>query len=322
LREGFVDGAVLVARDLRKKYGEKEAVRGVSFTVYRGECFGILGPNGAGKTTIVKMIFGLSPITSGELRVFGMDVRGNTRKIKKRLGVVGQEDNLDADLTVKENLEVFARFYGLRLKEVRPYLEHLLEMMGLADRANSRVNELSGGMKRRLAIARSLINNPSLLILDEPSTGLDPHARQLLWQMLRKIKDKGITMLLSTHYLEEAFFLCDRLIILDEGMILEEGRPADLVKKHAGDEVLEVGIKENVELWRQRIASKSFGQGLKGSFTLGDTVYFYLEKDGKTLSQRIEALGVPLNYQLLRPSNLEDVFLKLTGKRLEVRQPW
>lgn len=315
-----VNHEVLLARDLRKKYGDKEVVRGISFTVFKGECFGILGPNGAGKTTIVKMIFGLSPITSGRLLVFGRDVRGNQREIKRRLGVVSQEDYLDVDLTVKENLEVFARYYGLRLDEVRPYLQELLELMGLAERSGARVSELSGGMQRRLSIARSLINNPALLILDEPTTGLDPHARHVVWQMLRKIKGKEITMLLSTHYLEEASILCDRLMILDEGEILDEGQPAQLVEKHAGSEVLEVGIKENAEFWQQRIAS-CCGDILKGSLKLGDTVYFYLERDGKRLAEKINALAVPLSYHLLRPSNLEDVFLKLTGKRLEVQHP-
>ncbi|MDO9536309.1 MAG: ABC transporter ATP-binding protein [Bacillota bacterium] len=307
---------VICARGLRKKYGDKEVVRGINLSVSKGECFGILGPNGAGKTTIVKMIFGLSPPTSGTLLVLGMNVNGNQREIKKHLGVVSQEDHLDSDLNVGENLEVFARYYGMRPAESRPYVKQLLELMGLSDRYRSKIHELSGGMRRRLSIARSLINNPDLLILDEPTTGLDPHARRLVWQMLRSIKEKQITMLLTTHYLEEASILCDRLVIMDDGIILDEGNPRFLVKKHAGEEVLELGLREKPEFWQNEISAR-FGDMQKGSLLLGDSLYFYLNGDGKVLLNEINSLATPVSYHLLRPSNLEDVFLKLTGKKLE-----
>ena len=310
------NGEVIYARELRKKYADREVVRGINLSVSKGECFGILGPNGAGKTTIVKMIFGLSPITSGTLLVLGLDVNGNQREIKRHLGVVSQEDHLDTDLNVGENLEVFARYYGMSSAASREHVKQLLDFMDLSDRFKSKVHELSGGMKRRLSIARSLINNPVLLILDEPTTGLDPHARRLVWQMLRSIKEKQITMLLTTHYLEEASILCDRLVIIDDGVILDEGEPRFLVEKHAGEEVLELGLKEKPEFWQDEISSR-FGVMVKGSLLLGDTLYFYLSGDGKVLLSEINSLAAPVSYHLLRPSNLEDVFLKLTGKKLE-----
>lgn len=306
---------IILARNITKEYDGREVVKKINFTVYRGECFGILGPNGAGKTTIVKMIFGLSPPTSGELRVFGLKVEGNYRKIKSSLGVVSQDDNLDPDLTVWENMDVFARYYGLHLNRVRPHLQELLEIMGLSSYARHRVEELSGGMKRRLAIARGLINKPNLLILDEPTTGLDPYARHKVWQILREIKEKKIAMLLTTHYLEEASKLCDRLMIMDEGVILDEGEPFYLVEKHVGKEVLEISLKGEPKSFMEMV-SNHLGKLLKGYLLLGDSFYLYTW-EGEKLLEEINKMAFPFSFRLLRPANLEDVFLKLTGKRLE-----
>lgn len=306
----------VVARNLVKKYYHKEVVKNISFTVKRGECFGILGPNGAGKTTIIKMIYGLSPVTSGELKVFGMDVKRNQREIKKLLGVVSQENTLDPDLTVWENMKIFARYYGLQPARVQPHLKRLLRLMGLSERDRSKVEELSGGMKRRLAIARGLINSPSLLILDEPTTGLDPHARQIVWQQLHNIKEeKKITILLTTHYLEEATRLCDKMVIMDDGLILEEGYPISLVEKHVGQEVLELWLNKQPAQWVNRIAHR-FKHLLKGHWVFGNTVHLYTV-NGKKLLQGIHEMSLPCRHHHLRPSTLEDVFLKLTGKELK-----
>lgn len=305
---------IICARDLLKKYNGKTVVDNISFTVTRGECFGILGPNGAGKTTTVKMIHALSPPTAGKLKVLGQDVTKKGREIKKRLGVVTQDNNLDPDLTVWENMEMFARYYRLQPPRVRAHLHRLLALMELADYCHTRVEKLSGGMKRRLAIARSLISSPDLLILDEPTTGLDPHARHVVWQQLRLIKENDITILLTTHYLEEAAHLCDRLVIMARGLILEEGRPRDLVQKHIGHEVLELRLAERPELWREKFAA-SFKELIAGHFLLGDVLYLYTF-DGNELLKGIQQMSPPCRYHLLRSATLEDVFLKLTGRDL------
>lgn len=306
---------IIIARDLVKRYNGKPVVDGINFHVQRGECFGILGPNGAGKTTTVKMIYGLSPISDGNLTVLDMEADRCSREIRKHLGVVSQDNNLDPDLTVWENMVMFARYYGLKPEGIREHLQGLLAGMELDDRNHTKVETLSGGMKRRLAIARSLINKPDLLILDEPTTGLDPHARHLVWQQLREIKKEQITILLTTHYLEEATMLCDRLIIMDQGRILDEGNPPGLVEKHVGPEVLEIGMKDDPALWQERIIACCNGL-LKGSWLLGSTLYLYTE-DGNRLLQEIQKLAPPLQYHLLRATTLEDVFLKLTGKEFE-----
>lgn len=306
---------IIVAQNLVKRYNGVPVVNGINFFVNRGECFGILGPNGAGKTTTVKMIYGLSPISDGKLEVLGLEADRCSREIRKQLGVVSQDNNLDPDLTIWENMLMFARYYGLQPGKIQEHMQRMLAIMELADRSHDRVEILSGGMKRRLAIARSLINNPALLILDEPTTGLDPQARHLVWQQLRMIKKQQITILLTTHYLEEATMLCDRLIIMDQGNILDEGAPPELVEKHVGTEVLELTLQTEAAAWQQKLGAR-FKEMLKGSWLLGNTLYLYTN-DGRKLLQEIQKLDLPCQYQLLRAATLEDVFLKLTGKELE-----
>lgn len=305
---------IISAHNLVKCYNGRAVVDSIDFKVYRGECFGILGPNGAGKTTTVKMIYGLSPLSGGELTVMGLDAGRHSREIRKHLGVVSQDNNLDVDLTVWENMKMFARYYGLRPAQIEDRLMQLLALMDLTGSANARVETLSGGMKRRLAIARSLINNPKLLILDEPTTGLDPHARQLVWQQLRDIKQQQIAILLTTHYLEEATKLCDRLIIMDHGQILDEGEPMALVEKHVGSQVMELGFNEDPPVWQETILTR-FPHLLKGSRLFGNTIHLYTGS-GSRLLEELQEMALPLHYQLLRTATLEDVFLKLTGKEI------
>jgi lipooligosaccharide transport system ATP-binding protein len=229
----------VVARGLRKSYGDRVAVDGIEFTVVPGICFGFLGPNGAGKTTTMKTIYGLAGVDGGELRVLGMDASRERRGIKARLGVVPQETNLDGELTVRENLLFQAGYFGLRRADVAERVEELLRFSLLADRADEKPPTLSGVMKRRLLIARALVNDPELVILDEPTTGLDPQARLAVWQALDTLRKRGVTLLLTTHYMEEAARMCDRLLIMDEGRIVAEGPPADLVREHVGEGTLE-----------------------------------------------------------------------------------
>ncbi|MDN5348088.1 MAG: lipooligosaccharide transport system ATP-binding protein [Clostridia bacterium] len=302
---------VVLARDLVKRYNELVAVDGISFTVRQQECFGFLGPNGAGKTTTVKMICCFTPATSGELQVLGLDVRQHPRAIKAQIGVVPQEDNLDPELTVRENLLLYASYFDLPRGEAITRAEELLAFVELSDKASTEVEHLSGGMKRRLTIARALINRPRLLILDEPTTGLDPEARQLIWQKLRQLKAGGVTLILTTHYMEEAARLCDRLVIMDRGRILEEGSPEQLVQHEVGREVLELGLDgDNCE------EVLAFLDGnLNGHQVIGETLFLY----GGNLDQLWENLkrsGYNFSYYRRRPATLEDVFLKLTGRGL------
>jgi len=310
------NSTVITARDLVKKFDDFEAVRGVSFSINRGECFGLLGPNGAGKTSIVKMIYGFSPVTSGELQIFGRDVAGGARQIKSQIGVVPQEDNLDPELSVKENLIIYAGYFRLKKDEARKRADEILEFMELSDKADTEVNKLSGGLKRRLTMGRALINSPDLIILDEPTTGLDPYARHLLWQRLRRLRDSGTTMLLTTHYLEEASQLCDRLVILHRGKILEEGAPQELIDLHVGKEVMEIGVR--AEWWKTLL--EIAGNLIKDHHILGDSLLLFTNR-GKELAEQVPlkaaVMNIPLFYSRLRPSNLEDVFLKLTGETLE-----
>src|SRR5215217_1757065 len=237
--------ATLVARDLKKSYNGFEAVKGVDFEVYRGECFGFLGPNGAGKTTTMKMIYGAVIPTSGELDVAGLDVRRCEREIKRRIGVVPQENNLDDDLMVKENLLVYGRYYDLPRKLALQRAEELLDFVQLTEKADSKVEQLSGGMKRRLLIARALINDPEIVVLAEPTTGLDPQARHLVWDRLFRLKQRGVTLVLTTHYMDEAEQLCDLLVIMDRGRIVAEGSPRALIERYSTREVVE--LRFNVE---------------------------------------------------------------------------
>jgi len=300
------------AGNLTKMYGEFAAVDNIDFYIEEGECFGFLGPNGAGKTTTVKMIQCFSPISTGNLKVLGMDVRHEERKIKARLGVVPQEDNLDLELTVLQNLVIYASYFGLTGSEAKGRAGELLDFFGLQEKRNTPASHLSGGMKRRLTIARALINDPALLILDEPTTGLDPRARHLVWYRLGELKKKNITLLLTTHYLEEAHRLCDRLLVMSEGKILDWGNPKDLVKKHVGDEVLELNIpQEQIK----PLLAETAGY-VQGSLNLGTSLYLF-PRDSKMLMTALQNTPFDVQFQLLRPANLEDVFFKLTGRGLE-----
>ncbi|MHB8157586.1 MAG: ABC transporter ATP-binding protein [Desulfocucumaceae bacterium] len=308
--------SIVVAEGLVKKFGEFEAVKGITFSVRRGECFGLLGPNGAGKSSIVRMIYGFSPVTSGSLEVFGVDITTGARVIKARIGVVPQEDNLDPELSVLQNLEVYAGYFRIKRDLARERAKEILDFMELQEKAGQVVESLSGGQKRRLTIGRALINRPDFLILDEPTTGLDPYARHIVWQRLRKLKEMGTTMLLTTHYLEEASHLCDRIIVIHRGRILEEGNPPELIDRHVGQRALELGV--DPQYW------ESLEEGLEGLIkarqTLsGDMVLFtdYGQELSKRITQRAEELKVDIKYQRLRQTNLEDVFLKLTGSTLE-----
>lgn len=307
---------IIYANNLVKKFGDFEAVRGVSFTVAQGECFGLLGPNGAGKTSVVKMVYGFSPVTSGSLQVFGRSISGHARQIKARIGVVPQEDNLDPELTVMENLLVYAGYFRLKKEVARERAREVLDFMELTEKAHTAVNSLSGGMKRRLTLGRALINRPELLILDEPSTGLDPYARHMVWQRLRRLKDAGTTMLLTTHYLEEASQLCDRLVILHQGKILEEGSPEGLIESHVGREVLELEVAPGE---RNSILAANAAL-IKDHHILGDNILLFTNR-GKELDAAVAGQAasgaISVSYRRLRPSNLEDVFLKLTGETLQ-----
>ncbi len=302
--------AIIEARGLVKHYGDFVAVDDISFDIREGECFGVLGPNGAGKTTTIRMITATSPVTQGELRVAGMDVASEPRRVKAILGVVPQDDNLDPDLLVRQNLEVYARYFGLGRDEVRERIDEALALFQLDDRANSTVDELSGGMQRRLTVARALVNNPQVLILDEPTTGLDPQARHLVWQQLRLLKSRGVTMLLTTHYMEEATHLCDRLVIMHRGKILVEGRPHDLIAEVAGPQVLELRMPP----WERDALLAEFPQSDGVTMEqVEDLTYVF--GGGNASAMAAERVGDPHRAHL-RPGNMEDVFLLLTGRGL------
>lgn len=303
---------VITAQDLVKEYNGKRAVNRVNFAVKSRECFGLLGPNGAGKTSTVKMIYCFSPVTAGQLTVLGMDVNKQPRQIKKRIGVVPQDNNLDPDLTVLENLLVYAGFFYIPRRQAYPRSEELLEFFGLLGQRNDKVDTVSGGMKRRLTIARALINSPEILILDEPTTGLDPQARHLVWQRLRRLKEQGVTLLLTTHYMDEAAQLCDRLVIIDNGNILEEGTPQALVKEHIGNEVLEIG--RGGDLLDEIL--ETGGDNAKRHKLVGDTLFIY-PSDGQVLMDLLRPLSRRFSRLALRHATLEDVFLKLAGRGLE-----
>lgn len=298
---------IVEAEGVRKKFDDFVAVDGISFHVLPGECFGILGPNGAGKTSTIRIIYGFSPMTGGSLKVFGLDVSSGWRVIKSRIGVCQQENNLDPDLTVEQNLEVFARYFDMPKKQAHERARKLLEFIALDHRKDSMVNELSGGMMRRLVLARALINDPDLLILDEPTTGLDPQSRHQVWQRLEELRSKGLSILLTTHYMDEASRLCDRLVIMDQGRILVEGRPIDLIKKHVGQDVIEVA--EPGDELRTYILSQSVPYE-----DLGHRLIVYGQESDKlfhTISNEYCKEGC-----ILRMATLEDVFLKLTGRGL------
>jgi len=302
------NGFIIETEDLRKVYGETTAVDGISFQVRRGEVFGILGPNGAGKTTTIRMLYGFSPMTAGILKVFGMDIRTDWRAIRARTGVCHQDNNLDPDLTLRENLLVFARYFRLPQKRAAERADRLLNFIGLDQRTDSRPPELSGGMMRRLILARALINEPELIILDEPTTGLDPQSRHLVWERLGELKKRGITILLTTHYMEEAARLCDRLIIIDNGRIIAEGKPSELVRKHVGHEVIESSPVSNELL--EFVKQRGFEHEVSG-----DHILIYRREGDEPLFQEISHKYCQGNCTL-RTATLEDVFLRLTGRQL------
>ncbi len=301
----------LVAKGLNKTYGDFEAVRSVDFEVYRGECFGFLGPNGAGKTTTLKMIYGAAVPTSGELKVAGLDVRRSEREVKRRIGVVPQENNLDEDLKVKENLLVYGRYFDLPRKVTRQRAGELLEFVQLSEKSDAQVEQLSGGMKRRLLIARALINDPHLVVLDEPTTGLDPQARHLVWNKLRELASQGKTLILTTHYMDEAAQLCDRLCIMEDGRFISEGTPRDLISEHVSPEVLEFRASADA---LEKLAHV-VDTGADAVERLGEALLVYTS-DSDAVTQKVKESGISVENVLYRHATLEDVFLKLTGRRL------
>ncbi len=300
---------VVAARGLTKAYNGYTAVKGIDFDVYAGECFGFLGPNGAGKTTTLRMIYGFSPITSGLLTVLGMSPAQDVRRIKARLGVVPQEDNLDEDMSVLQNLLVYARYFDMPGALAQERAREELEFWQLWDRRDSAIRELSGGMKRRLLIGRAMLNRPALIILDEPTTGLDPQARHLVWQKLRQLRSEGVTMVLTTHYMDEAAQLCDRLVILNDGVILAEGGPPDLVKRYLPPQVLEV---HSLNAGLEAVQEQALATGATVD-AVADSLYIYTP-DADALRQALDLSCCP-DYTF-RLSSLEDVFLHLTGRAL------
>jgi lipooligosaccharide transport system ATP-binding protein len=300
---------IIKGRNLTKKYGTLVAVDKIDFNVYKGECCGFLGPNGAGKTTTIKMIHCVLPLTDGELTVAGMDVFQKPREIKEMVGVAPQEDNLDPDFTVLKNLLVYARYFDIPNARAAERAKELLKFFQLEQKEGVLIGELSTGMKRRLILARALINNPQLLLLDEPTTGLDPQARHLVWDEIRSLHKRGVTIILTTHYMEEAAQLCDRTLIMDNGKIIEEGAPGALVKKHIGEEVLEIDYDEKVL------------QTLKDKFPearfeiLSDKIHVFTPQPHGVFESFLK--DFPSKGAAIRNANLEDVFLKLTGRQLK-----
>jgi lipooligosaccharide transport system ATP-binding protein len=302
-------GILVAASGLTKTYGDLVAVAGIAFEIREGECFGFLGPNGAGKTTTVRMIHCVSPVTAGMLTVAGLPVAVDNRAVKMMTGVIPQEINLDNDLTVLENLIIFARFFDIGRREAKIRIAPLLRFVELEAKSGSKISELSTGMKRRLLIARALINRPRLIVADEPTTGLDPQARHLIWQRLRQLKVQGATIVLTTQYMEEAQQLCDRIVVMYQGRILKEGTPSRLVEDEIGREVVEVRVppEEDGRILAHLAAFPCARE------RVGDTLYFYC-RDGHGLMRRLLELDLPNS--LNRPATLEDVFLKLTGRSL------
>ena len=303
--------AIVSAARLRKQFGNFVAVNDINLQVPEGGCFGLLGPNGAGKTTTLRMILGQSHQSAGRLEVLGLSMPAQTRTVRRQIGVVPQIDNLDVDFTVVENLKVYASFFGLGYRDVKDHIEELIVMVELEDKKHTRITELSGGMKRRLSIARALVNKPRLLVLDEPTTGLDPQVRHLIWSRLRELKNSGTSLLLTTHYMEEAERLCDDLVIMDKGRILERGHPKQLIADRVESDVIEIhssmedvlDILEHPQEVRYEIVD--------------ETVYCFTNRPAE-LIQKLE--GRATLTWLHRPANLEDVFLSLTGRELQEAQ--
>jgi len=306
-----MSSSLITARGLTKKFDEFVAVDEIDFDVARGESFGLLGPNGAGKSTTMRIIGATSQRTSGDLTILGMDPEKFGPQIRAHLGVVPQQDNLDMNLSVSENLYIYGRYFGLSRKFLKTKIEELLEFAQLEEKRNAKVESLSGGMKRRLTIARGLVSEPEILMLDEPTTGLDPQARHILWDRLFRLKEQGVTLVITTHFMDEAEQLCDRLVVMDKGKIMAEGSPAQLIKDYSTKEVLEIrfGSERNSEMADQ----------LRGMCDrieeLPDRILLYSE-DGEALLEKIYGAGLHPKTSLVRRSSLEDVFLRLTGRTL------
>ena len=302
---------ILEARHVVKRFGDFEAVKGIDVAIDRGESFGFLGPNGAGKTSTMRMISAVSQPTEGSVTIFGLDARTNGPEIRSRLGVVPQEDSLELELSVRLNLEMFGRYFDLPRRIARERAKELLEFIQLTERADDKVDNLSGGMKRRLTIARGLINRPEILILDEPTTGLDPQARHLLWDRLYRLKREGVTLIITTHYMDEAEQLCDRLVVMDRGTIVAEGSPRALIERFATREVVELRFRsDDHEEFHELLAP--FADRVE---VLPDRILLYVDEGDATLGA-IHAAGIEPSSALVRRSSLEDVFLHLTGRQL------
>ena len=296
------------AENLTKKFGSLIAVDNVDFEIFKGESFGFLGPNGAGKTTTMKMIQTVSPLTEGKLTLMGMDVKAHGREIKGIVGVAPQEDNLDPDFTVFQNLIFYARYFDIPKEKAKTKADELLRFMQLKEKRDVVITSLSGGMRRRLILARALMNEPQILILDEPTTGLDPQARHLIWTKIRNLQKQGVTVILTTHYMDEAAQLCDRITIMDHGKIIEKGKPADMVKEHVGEEVLEVlHSEEAMACLKQYFPDARFD-------VVGDKIQVFANKPRGVLAKVLEEAS--FKGALIRDSNLEDVFLNLAGRSL------
>jgi len=300
------------AEGLRKTYGDFVAVDGIDLAVRPGECFGFLGPNGAGKTTTMRMIGAASPIDGGRLEVLGLDPMRQARAIKRRLGVVPQEDNLDYDLTTRENLEVYGRYFDVPPLELRRRVDELLPFVQLQERAQASVRTLSGGMKRRLLVARALVGDPDAVLLDEPTTGLDPQARHLLWEKLRQLRSRDKTLILTTHYMDEAERLCDRLVIMEHGRILDEGSPRDLLSRHVARDVIEI---RGPAATRRDLAERA-DRRVQKVVDHADSLLLYSD-EVESLLHELTAHALPEVELLSRRSTLEDVFLELTGRGLD-----
>jgi len=296
------------AQRLTKRYDDFLAVDGIDFEVFKGECCGFLGPNGAGKTTTIKMVHCVLPLTSGILAVAGMNVSERPREIKKMIGVAPQEENLDPDFSVTTNLLVYARYFDILREDALKRVENLLGFAQLGDKRDVRIDQLSTGMKRRLILARALINDPQVLLLDEPTTGLDPQARHLIWDKVRSLKKQGVTIILTTHYMDEAAELCDRTLIMDNGKIIEVGKPAELVKKHVGEDVLEVDYDPDVLKFLQERFPEARLE------TAGDRIRVFTDQPHGVFEDFLR--DFPTKGATIRNANLEDVFLKLTGRQL------
>ena len=303
--------SLILARGLTKNYGDFQAVAGIDFSVAKGESFGLLGPNGAGKSTTMRIIAATSRRTAGELSILGLDPEERGPQVRAHLGVVPQQDNLDTELTVAENLYVYGRYFGLGKKYLKDKVGELLAFAQLEDKKDVKVDALSGGMKRRLTIARALVSEPDILMLDEPTTGLDPQARHILWDRLFRLKEDGVTLIITTHFMDEAEQLCDRLIVMDRGKIMAEGSPAELIKQFATKEVLEVRFGSD----RNKEVAPILRQLCNRIEELPDRILLYVD-DGEALLEEIAAKKLHPNTSLVRRSSLEDVFLRLTGRSL------